>query len=85
MALGLSLAILWILVAYNELAHSNFEFSESRPAKDASRHVTSLSKQNFIAESMNFAIELMILTAVISERCMAHKNGILLWSSPVME
>ena len=57
MALGLSLAILWILVAYKELAHVNLEFAESKPAEDASRHENSLSKENFIAEAMSSAAE----------------------------
>jgi hypothetical protein len=57
LALGLSLSILWILIAYKQLAHLQFELGSNEGPKDGSRYVANMSKEDFIDTAINSAIE----------------------------
>jgi hypothetical protein len=57
MAIGLSLVILWILVAYIEVAHVQFELGSSKGLEDGSRYNAAVSKEDFINAAINSAVE----------------------------
>ena len=57
MAIGLSSVVLWILVAYMEVAHVRFELGSNEDLEDGSRYNATMSKEDFIDAAINSAVE----------------------------
>ena len=57
MATGLSLVVLWILAAYIEVSHVQFELGSNEGLEDGSRYNAAMSKEDFIDAAINSAVE----------------------------
>ena len=70
MALGLLLVILWILVAYTQVAHLQLQLDSKESLEDGSRDdVTNLSKHDFINAAISSAVEDGFDNSHISAMC----------------